>query len=360
MAYYPVIGGTETYVLELTRRMASRGHSVTVHTSFLNPNYNGQLLKSDRYQGVEVIRHKLFPPYLFFPKLKGDGVIHMMTYGPLYYTLESFLHRNNSLVCTPIGEEVIAHHKLRNRILGSSIFDSANMNIALSPSEMSFLIDKYKVKEDKVTVIPHGVGDDSFLPPDKSSITDVSIASLLEETYFVTLARVVPFKRIDLGIEILASLPAHCKYVIIGPLQDKKHYQELLRLADKLHVRSRVHFLGMVDENTKRTLLSRSAFLLRPGTESFGIVPFEAMAQGVPIVTSDHVVNCEIVTDGYNGLIFEKENASSGAQKALCLIDDTKMRNELGRNGRELTISRYHWNAIADRTENVYKQVLDI
>lgn len=70
IGYWPVIGGTETVVRNIAERMAQRGHDVTVHTGYYNPNYDGELKKSEIHNGVKIERYRLFPFYIFFPKIR--------------------------------------------------------------------------------------------------------------------------------------------------------------------------------------------------------------------------------------------------------------------------------------------------
>ena len=75
--YYPIIGGTETVVKNLAERMALKGHNVTVHASTYNPNYNGKLMRREVINGVNVIRYKLLPFYIFLPKIRNPEIIHL-------------------------------------------------------------------------------------------------------------------------------------------------------------------------------------------------------------------------------------------------------------------------------------------
>ena len=90
IGYWPVIGGTETVVKNLAERMVRRGHDVTVHASTYNLNYGGALMHKEVINGVNVIRYRLLPFYVFLPKIRNPEIVYLFSYGD-NFIIQSFL-----------------------------------------------------------------------------------------------------------------------------------------------------------------------------------------------------------------------------------------------------------------------------
>lgn len=82
-------------------------------------------------------------------------------------------------------------------------------------------------------------------------------------------------------------------------------------------------------------LQNADVFVFPTFNECFPLVLLEAMRQGLPCVTTDEGGIADIVKDGVNGLICEKRNAQSLADKLLYLIQNESVREEMGRKGYE-------------------------
>lgn len=103
IGYWPVIGGTETVVKNLAERMVRRGHDVTVHASTYNLNYGGALMHKEVINGVNVIRYRLLPFYVFLPKIRNPEIVYLFSYGD-NFIIQSFLRHSRKFISSPIGE----------------------------------------------------------------------------------------------------------------------------------------------------------------------------------------------------------------------------------------------------------------
>ena len=94
------------------------------------------------------------------------------------------------------------------------------------------------------------------------------------DDYYVLFSSFVPYKRHDLAIEAFNRLGAKLKVIGSGPGKKK-----LQRLAHK-----NIEFLGWVDNDALKTILSRARALVFPALEDFGMIPVEANASGLPVI----------------------------------------------------------------------------
>jgi glycosyltransferase involved in cell wall biosynthesis len=128
--------------------------------------------------------------------------------------------------------------------------------------------------------------------------------------YFLTVARLDPYKRIDLAIAACEALGV--PLIVVGDGVERA------RLS--AHAGPRVTFLGSVDDLTLRSLYQRCRALVFPGEEDFGIAPVEAQACGRPVVAFAAGGALETVVDGETGVLFERQTID-GLVAALERID---------------------------------------
>lgn len=352
IGYWPIFGGTETVVRKIAEIMAKRGHDITVHTSFYNPNYKGELKASETFNGVKIKRHKLFPLYIFFPKIKNPQIVHLFSYGD-NFMIQAILNGSEFLVGSPIGEEIYASHKIRNKILGKFVLKRFRKIFAMTFYEKKVLMKDYEIREDKIIVWPAGVDEVAFSAPDINNVHD-EILKTSGTRYFVRLARIDRVKFIEFGINILPLFP-QLTYLVIGPFDDNNYLNELRQLACKLGVEGRVIFTGRVNEDEKRFLLRGALFYLISNHETFGAATVEAMAQSVPIIGPNLEEYKDLLTDQVNALIYEYGSISSCANVVEKIIQNETLRLELGKEGKIIAREKFSWDKIADVAENIYR-----
>jgi glycosyltransferase involved in cell wall biosynthesis len=119
--------------------------------------------------------------------------------------------------------------------------------------------------------------------------------------YFVTLARLVPHKRIDLVIEAFSRLGLPLKIIGDGP--ERKKLQK--------RATANIEFLGYQSEESVARLLGRARGFVCAAEEDFGIAIVEAQAAGCPVITYKGGGALETVIDGVTGLLFPEQSAAS-------------------------------------------------
>lgn len=129
---------------------------------------------------------------------------------------------------------------------------------------------------------------------------DVKNIALREkkESFYLTVSRMVPYKKIDLIVEAFSHMKDK-KLVVIG---DGPEMPRIKRLAGK-----NVELLGSVPDNIVRDLLQRARGFIFAAEEDFGIVVVEAQAAGTPVIAFAKGGALETVLDGQTGIFFEKQ-----------------------------------------------------
>lgn len=93
--------------------------------------------------------------------------------------------------------------------------------------------------------------------------------------------------------------------------------------------------------------------------EPLARVHYEAMAAGLPIITTNRGGNAEVVTHGYNGLVINDYSSPAAFARALDYILSNHVQAvEMGRNGRRLAEKRFHVGRMAEELQGIYENAL--
>jgi glycosyltransferase involved in cell wall biosynthesis len=220
--------------------------------------------------------------------------------------------------------------------------------IAISEFTKRRLVERLRVRPERVTVIPNGV-EARFHPRGRSE-TDAVRRELGIPTpaYLLCVGSLEPRK--NLGRLLLAwsriegTVPEEVSLVVAGARGSARVFQSVA-LAN---IPPRVHFTGYVSDDQLPSLYSGALALVYPSLcEGFGLPPLEAMASGVPVVTSCTSSMPEVV--GEDAVLVDPEGVESIADGIQRVVSSNALRQELSRRGleraREIT-----WERTAQQT----------
>lgn len=122
-----------------------------------------------------------------------------------------------------------------------------------------------------------------------------------KQDYYVTVSRLVSYKRVDLVVDAFSNMPGR-KLVVIGDGPDAE------RLAARAG--SNVELLGYQPAEVLRRYLRHARAFVYAAEEDFGIAPVEAQACGTPVIAYGRGGVCETVKDEQTGLLFQKQSAA--------------------------------------------------
>lgn len=155
-------------------------------------------------------------------------------------------------------------------------------------------------------------------------------------------------KQYQMAIEAVEILKdPNIKLVLIG------------RDIDNIPIKSKyVEYLGVLPRHKLLSAYAACDIFISPSLhESFGITFLEAWMFKKPVIGNR---NCSAVSslikDGVNGFLCE--NSKEVAEKIKLLLENKSLIEHLGRNGYELTVSKYTWQNMADKVLDVYKKVM--
>lgn len=181
----------------------------------------------------------------------------------------------------------------------------------------------------------------------------------------LTVARLVSLKGIDIVLRALPHLLARVpglQYWVAGSGPQRS---ALAQLAQDLRVSHAVRFLGSVSHDELPSIYRRATVFVMPTCkepttgreEGFGIVYLEASASGLPVVAARSGGAVEAVRDGETGITVPADDPTAVAQAVERLLDDSELRQQMGRAGRHWVESEMNWDQTAQQILSVMCEV---
>ncbi len=169
-------------------------------------------------------------------------------------------------------------------------------------------------------------------------------------------------KSIPLVTQLRNNPITNIQFLFAGEFHEEEMVKSEVFAFIKFHNLSPfVKFVGRVDKERKKELLLSADILVFPTyyyAEGQPWVIIEAMAAGLPIITTDMGCIKEMVIDGENGFIIEKKNPAQIAQKVMQLLENVEMRKKMGKASRARFLKYYTKDRFLGRLGRVFSEVL--
>lgn len=213
------------------------------------------------------------------------------------------------------------------------------------------MADYLRLDRSKFHIVPLGI--------DTSDFRSVSITASSRPPTVGYLARLAPEKGLHVLVDAfiaLKQLPGMQQTRLgiagwLGP-QHRAYAQAQFDKLDAAGLSEHFTYHGEVDRSGKVKLLSSIDVLSVPTTyhEPKGLFVLEALAAGVPVVQPHHGAFPEVIGSTGGGLLVRPDDAQDLALNLHTLLTDDVRRRELGLQGREAVLERFHAGAIAEQT----------
>jgi glycosyltransferase involved in cell wall biosynthesis len=204
----------------------------------------------------------------------------------------------------------------------------------------------------RVLTIHNGVDTETFAPGLRREEAHALRASLaIGEGRLVAVLVGSEWERKGLRPLIQALALAPGWDLVVAGAGERERYQQL---ADSLGVGSAVHWLGITSDIQLVYQLA-DAFVLPTSYETFSLVTFEAAASGLPILATPVSGVRELIRDGHNGLLIDRE-PSTIADRLTRLAGDPELRSRLGREARRSTVE-FSWGEMVAKHHQLYGEL---
>lgn len=141
--------------------------------------------------------------------------------------------------------------------------------------------------------------------------------------------------------------------LIVG---DGEKKEELKKQIKNYHSKNNIHFFG--DRNDVKEILKISdIFVLPTLAEGMSNAILEAMANGLPIITTSITVNKELIKNGINGILVPPQNSQAIFEAASKLIENESLRIKLGKKAKEVCQNNFELEKISKIIEGFYEKM---
>jgi glycosyltransferase involved in cell wall biosynthesis len=353
----PEAGGAEVHLQEIAKRIAAKGHEVTVLAS----TFPGAP-PEEEIEGVRVVRRG----GKFTFNFHVPGTIRRLSDGEPFDVIVDDI--NKIPFYTPLYVKrpllALAHH-----LFGSTIFLEAAFPLALyvhlsealipriyrgtrfvvvSESTRQELVEK-GFRETDIDIVYNAVDHTRYKPPDEPKPAEPLIGYV---------GRIKRYKKIDYLLEalkiVLHRMPG-ARLMLAG---SGDYLPALVSLAARLKISDRVEFMGFISEEAKIEMLQRSHVVVNPSSkEGWGVTVIEANACGTPVIASDVPGLRDAVVDGKTGFLVPFGDVDGFAQRMLEVLTDEELRRQLSDEAMVHAL-RFNWDDSADAILKIIEEVI--
>ncbi|GAA4281819.1 N-acetyl-alpha-D-glucosaminyl L-malate synthase BshA [Gaetbulibacter aestuarii] len=366
---YPTFGGSGVVATELGLELSKRGHEIHFIT-YSQPVRLELLSNHVHYHEVNVPEYPLFhyQPYelalssklVDMVKLHQIDILHVHYAIPHAYAaymakkmlLEEGIHV--PIVTTLHGTDItlVGSHPFYKPAVTFSINKSDSVT-AVSQSLKDDTLRLFNIKND-IHVVPNFIDLEKY----KFSFTDCQRAMMAEENEKIIthVSNLRPVKRVLDVIRIFNNIqkeiPAKLMLIGEGPEREK-----IVALCKKLNIYDKVVFLGKSNEIDKILCFS-DLFLLPSQTESFGLAALEAMASGVPVISSNTGGIPEVNEQGYSGFLSNVGDIAEMTKNALYILKSEERLKTFKAQARQQA-QKFNVHKIVPIYEKIYQDTLE-
>ncbi len=380
-------GGQNTYVAQVARWLARRGHHVDVLTrrddaalpAAVDVCPGVRVLHVDAGPAHHVPKEQLLPHMAAFAHAARQTMRHSRPYDVVHanFFMSGLVGlRLQRAIGVPL---VMTFHALGlvrrehqreadafppERIdIERRIVRDADALIAECPQDRTDLMRLYGAAPERISMVSCGVDPAEFAPRDRAAARR-RLGLAADDFVVLQLGRLVPRKGVDIVIHALALLPpaARARLVIVGGESrepDERATPEIARLRGVAHdcgVAERVTFTGRRErDELPDCYAAADVFVTTPWYEPFGITPLEAMACGTPVIGSAVGGIQYSVVDGVTGCLVPPHDAAAVADRLAMLHAQPALGRAMGRAGMRRVRSLFTWQRVADELEDVYR-----
>ncbi len=366
---YPTYGGSGVIATELGKALAKRGHQIHF-ISYALPFRLTQFIEDIVFHEVELSNYPLFEFPLYSLAL-ASKMIEVATYEKLdlfhvhyaiphatsaYLARQILKDKTDIKVITTLHGTEITLAGLEPSFLPLVKFSTEESDGVTAVSR--FLKEKtlitYSV-EKEIEIIPNFVDTEIFKPKKDGAFRE-HIAPK-NEKIIVHTSNFRQVKRVPDTIKVFEKVVREIpsKLVLVGDGPDRS---ECERLCRELHLCDHVKFLGKQDALVE-ILNAADVFLIPSQSESFGLAALEAMACGVPVVSSSVGGLPELVRHNETGFIAEIGDINRMAKYIVDLLSNERKHKLFSENSRKRAVENFDKSIVVPMYESYYKKILE-
>lgn len=369
--FLPDYGGSSIRAYNLLSRVP---YNITILTPEKKSNGEYFKLKNEKFNNIMVKRVNALSPNSFwklpiFRYFYHENMIFNATENenfdliqsrsmPPYiisaYKLSKKFNKPLIVEAHPIASRRFQYYMRIMKI--NNIFKSASHIISLTDALKDHLTEKYKIPEEKVTVIKNGLDNKKFKLQDSYQIESLREKLDNPEKIVMYAGYLDDVNGLGMILKILPSLLKdypHITFIFVG---QGPYFQQINKISKKYH---QVKLIPTVKHDLMPLYYQSSDLFIipRPSTLSSELVTplklLEAMAMECAVLGSNVGGIKEVIKNEKNGYLFEKDNYDSFNNALVTALESDN--SKIAKNARKTILNGYSWNKSAEKLKNVYE-----
>lgn len=348
------LAGTEIASYNIAKTLAKKGHEIHVIT-YLDAGFQKKeirdnfcihriYLKKIRFIGTISFWYNTF---LEIKKINPD-LIHVQAISAAIPGLFTKIVLKKPYVVWGQGSDVYLPSRF-TKLTSKIVLQNASTIIALSEDMRTKMCKICKRKD--IVILPNGIEIENF----KNIRSQKQQKKIEKSILFVgTLRPVKGVKYLIQAMRFINEKSPNTNLIIIGDGPDRN---ELEALVHEFNLEACTHFIGKVsNQEIPEYMAQADVFALPSLSEGFPLVIAEAMASGLPIVTTNVGGLPELIKNGENGFVVDSRSPRALAEKILLLLDDINLYKKISNTNKE-NAKNYSWDGIVKKLENIYRKI---
>jgi glycosyltransferase involved in cell wall biosynthesis len=354
--------------LELASHLARRGHRVTLLASSIDENLRGEHGIEWQYLPLRMRLPALLRDVLWSRKatawLVRNGprydIVHLngaSAYVPHHVNTCHFVHgsfRKQLAVASAPGSRGHYHRLYSEASFRAErrVYALARSVVAVSGKTRQELEEDVGVPPDRLHVIHNGVDTLVFRPDAEARARVRRELQISDETFALLFVGelIVPRKGLDTVLAAMHRLPDHFHLFVAGTGSAAAYREMLADIGD------RVSFLGFRDD-VPALYAAMDCFVYPTRYDACALSVLEALAVGMPVITTSESGSGELIDSGRQGIILQRADDPNELSRSIAaLAADPGFLAELGENAQRLAEAN-SWEQMSERYEHLYREV---
>jgi glycosyltransferase involved in cell wall biosynthesis len=358
-------GGSEKYIYSLAERL--HGKTCEFYIAY---SEDGPGRKAFEELGISLLPLKMGSPFDIKAAVRLKEICRSLSIETVHthFLRENYIGAISKILGNDVRLINTRHMLLDNSrmvVLANRIFTGFNYRIIAVSRHVEESLVREGIGRDRISMIYNGVDPDQWSGHGgyghAESFFRKQMGIAGDEIVITSVSRFSPEKGHAFIIEVIKyfidnlqkySLPGmKCRFVLAaeGPL-----FGEIKEKVKEYGLDDSIIFAGYVDD-VKELLKSSDIFIAHSKSEAFGIAILEAMASGLPVITTDSGGTAEIVNEEYgNGILVDYGDVKGYADSIALLVKDEGLRRRCAENGLKAVRSHFSLDNTANQTYNLY------
>lgn len=371
-------GGSEKYIYSLAKRL--HGKTCEFYIAY---SEDGPGRSSFEELGIKLLPLRMGSPFDMKAAFQLKKLCKALSIDTVHthFLRENFIGAISKVVGNKVRLINTRHMLLDNTkqvALANRIFTKFNYRIIAVSRHVQDSLIKEGIKKDKIAMIYNGVDPDEWNDsgelqaagksgdsgeretPEKNSFRK-SMGISDDELVITSVSRFSPEKGHDFIIEVIKYLHENlagyfpsgikCRYILAA---DGPVLGEIKEKAREYGLENRIIFPGYIG-NVKEMLKASDIFIAHSKSEAFGIAILEAMASGLPVITTNSGGTAEIVNEEHDdGILVDYGNIQKYAEGIALLAGNEQLRRQYAQNGLSVVRKYFSLDKTAVETYNLY------